>query len=188
MNENTIYNALERLGELLKVSARQSVAEHGLQPIQLEVLHYLSTCNQFSDTPMGVTEYLGQTKGTVSQTIKVLEKKQFIRKVADETDKRISHLKVTAKGDELIKANIPTSFVVEACKNLSRKQQEEISLALQQLLISVVESNNMKSFGICSTCRYHQKNNDGSYFCNLVKVPLDDEEISLICREHERDK
>jgi DNA-binding MarR family transcriptional regulator len=185
MTANIIYNSLERLGELLKVSARQSMAEHGLQPIQLEVLHYLSSCNQFSDTPMAVTEYLGQTKGTVSQTLKVLEKKQFINKVADVKDKRISHLKVTEKGNELIQENIPTKFIVEACKNLSLTQKNDISLALEQLLLSVVKSNNMKSFGICHSCRYHQKNDDGSYFCQLVKVPLTEKDISLVCREHE---
>jgi DNA-binding MarR family transcriptional regulator len=62
---------------VLKVRGCQAGAAHGLQPVQLEVLNYLSSCNRYSDTPMAVTEYLGQTKGTVSQTIKTLEKKRI---------------------------------------------------------------------------------------------------------------
>ena len=81
MKTNQIYDYVERLSELLRVDARQKGAEHGLLPVQLEVLHYLSICNQYSDTPMAVTEYLGQTKGTVSQTLKVLENKALLVKV-----------------------------------------------------------------------------------------------------------
>lgn len=185
MNETDIYNQLERLGELLKVGARQAGAEHGLQPVQLEVLHYLSACNRFSDTPMAVTEYLGQTKGTVSQTIKVLEKKELVSKVADSNDKRISHLQITVEGRRLISDLLPTNMFTGACKNLSDAQQKEISDSLRLLLMAVIQSGHMKSFGICSSCRYNLKNEDGSYFCDLVKAPLSDKDVQLICREHE---
>ena len=86
MNTNHIYDYVERLSELLKIDSRQAGAEHGIQPVQLEVLHYLSICNRYSDTPMAVTEYLGQTKGTVSQTLKVLEKKSLLTKRFDKGD------------------------------------------------------------------------------------------------------
>lgn len=185
MNEKLIYRYVERLGELIKVGARQAGAELGLQPIQLEVLHYLSVCNQYSDTPMAVTEYLGQTKGTVSQTLKVLEKKELIRKEADASDKRVTHLKVTVIGQQLIDNRIPTKLFLDACTHLSPQHQVEIAGALKHLLTSIIQSNNMKSFGVCSACRYNKKSEDGSYFCNLVKAPLLVHDIQLICREHE---
>ncbi len=185
MNTSNIYNSVERLSELLKVSARQAGAIYGLQPVQLEILHYLSQCNQFSDTPMAVTEYLGQTKGTVSQTLKVLETKALITKHADENDKRTAHLKVTAKGKQLLQTTIPTEMFVNACEVLSEQQQIEIEQGLHTLITGLIKTNNMKSFGICSSCRYNSKLSDGTYFCNLVKQPLENTDIQLICREHE---
>jgi DNA-binding MarR family transcriptional regulator len=184
MKTHLIYNQVERLGELLKVGSRKAGAEHGLQPIQLEVLHYLSSCNQFSDTPMAVTEYLAQTKGTVSQTIKVLEKKELLTKQADNKDKRISHLKVTQKGRSLINETLPTNMFLAACNTLSTGQQAQITSSLQTLIVSLIQSNNMKSFGVCHSCTHNQKLEDGSYFCKLVKEPLADKDIQLICREH----
>lgn len=184
MKTNYIYHSIERLGELLKVSARHAGAEYGLQQVQLEVLYYLSVCNRYSDTPMAVTEYLGQTKGTVSQTIKTLEKKALLVKQPDSKDKRISHLKVTGQGLALIEENIPTNMFVKACKNLSQEQQDQIASSLQQLLISLIQSNDMKSFGQCSTCQYNSKSENGGYFCDLVKEPLTDSDTLLICREH----
>ncbi|PAJ72390.1 MarR family transcriptional regulator [Pseudoalteromonas sp. NBT06-2] len=184
MKTQFIYHTIERLGELLKIAARKAGAEYGLQPVQLEVLHYLSVCNRYSDTLMAVTEYLGQTKGTVSQTIKILEKKQLLDKISDLKDKRVSHLKITPKAIALIKDKIPTTMFINASNHLSLTQQQGISSTLQLLLTTLIQSNNMKSFGHCFSCRYNAKSGDSGYFCNLVKEPLTEKDVLLICREH----
>lgn len=186
MELNTIYDYIERLSELLRVDSRQAGAVHGLLPVQLEALHYLSICNRFSDTPMAVTEYLGQTKGTVSQTLKILEKKGFLFKQSDENDKRVTHLKVSTKGKQLIKNTIPTSMFVKASEQISAKEQLNIEAALKQLLSALVQANNMKSFGKCSSCRHNSKKETGGFFCNLVQQPLSNDDIHLICKEHEK--
>ena len=182
MKSNQIYDYVERLGELLRVDSRQAGTKHGLQPVQIEVLHYLSICNRYSDTPMAVTEYLGLTKGTVSQTLKVLEKKELLSKQLDENDKRISHLKLSTKGKDLLNKIIPTAMFVSACELLSDKKQSEIASSLKQLLITLLQANDLKTFGVCSSCRYNSKTEDGGYFCRLVEQPLSVDDIQLICR------
>ena len=184
MNPNEIYNYVERLSELLRIDSRKAGAAHGLQPVQLEVLHYLLICNRYSDTLMAVTEYLGQTKGTVSQTLKVLEKKGLLSKQVDSSDKRICHMKVSSKGKQLLDKTIPTTMFVNACEVLSDNKQSEITSSLKQLLITLLQANQMKTFGVCSSCRYNGKAEGGSYYCNLVEEPLEDDDIHLICREH----
>ncbi|MFN2812475.1 MarR family winged helix-turn-helix transcriptional regulator, partial [Escherichia coli] len=74
---------------------------------QLSALHYLARCNRYSDTPLGVTEYLGLTKGTVSQSLKVLEGRGLISKLPDARDRRSVHLRLTDAGRALIEAVIP---------------------------------------------------------------------------------
>lgn len=185
MASTLIYDYVERLSELLRVDSRQAGAEYGLQPVQLEMLHYLSICNRFSDTPMAVTEYLGQTKGTVSQTLKVLEKKGLLVKQPDLADKRIAHLSVTPEGKKLIGSSIPTPMFIKACEGLADEIQADIEGALSHLLTTLLQANNMKSFGVCRTCRYNDRLDDGNHFCSLVQLPLSMEDIQLICREHE---
>lgn len=184
MKTNDIYKSVERLGELLKVGARQVGARYGLLPVQLEVLHYLTTCNRFSDTTMAVVEYLGQTKGTVSQTIKVLEKKGLIVREADNNDRRISHLRVTDVGQTLVSENLPTRFFNDACDSLSNQQQTQIASSLQQLLVTIISTSKTKSFGVCRSCIHNDKRSDGVY-CKLLKVPLTNEDITRICKEHQ---
>lgn len=185
MEYNAIYNYVERINNLLRVDSRSKGAEYGLQPIQLEALHYLSICNKYSNTPMAVTEYLGQTKGTVSQTLKVLENKKYLSKHSDIDDKRMTHLKVTALGQTVLKRSIPTPKFMRACEELPKEVQVQVKSSLNHLLVSFINANDLKSFGVCNSCRHHQRNKENQYFCGLVKVALSDNEINLICREHE---
>lgn len=153
--------------------------------MQLEALHYLSLCNRYSDTPMATTEYLGQTKGTVSQTLKVLEKKGFLTKKADVNDKRVVHLKVSRAGDKLLHKFIPSRQFVDACEHLSKQSQTQIVSCLKELLHTTQRTNGMKTFGVCHTCRYNQKKMNRQYFCNLTQESLSSDDIQLICREHQ---
>jgi MarR family transcriptional regulator, organic hydroperoxide resistance regulator len=184
MKKNDIYNYLERLSAYLRIDSRQSLINHGLQPIQLEVLHYLSVCNRFSDTPMAVTEYLGQTKGTVSQTIKLLEERGLLEKIDDKLDKRVAHLKLTDAGKSLLKETLPTPLFVKACDDLTDKEQEQITVAFDLLLKKIIQTNELKSFGVCKTCRYNSHSDKDGHFCNLVQVKLGIKDTQLICREH----
>lgn len=184
MKVNNVYNYVERISNLQRVDSRRKGADYGLQPIQLEALHYLSICNKYSNIPMAVTEYLGQTKGTVSQTLKVLENKKYISKHSDIDDKRIIHLKVTTLGHRILKSSIPTPKFMRACEELPKEIQIQVESALNHLLVAFINANDMKSFGVCSSCKHHQEKKDNQYFCGLVKVPLASSEISLICREH----
>ncbi len=185
MKSKEIYDHVERLANLLRSESRQVGIPYGMQPIQLEALRYLSICNRYSDTPMAVTEYLNQTKGTVSQTLKLLEKKNFLIKTTDSNDKRITHLKVSSKGNKLLQKLIPTPVYTQVSKKLSESTQTQIINSLKELLQVIQQENEMKSFGVCNTCRYNQKIKSDSHFCGLTQEPLSKVDISLICREHE---
>ena len=185
MNLKLTHDYIERLSNLLRNEFRREGGAFGLQPIQLEALHYLSMCNRYSDTPMAVTEYLGQTKGTISQSLKILENKGFITKHADANDRRMTHLQVTPSGENLVSMAIPVPLFTNAEQYLDEKSQDRIVVALKQLLHAVQRSNGMKSFGVCSSCRYNQKNSEEEYFCGLTKETLTTQDIQLICREHE---
>lgn len=185
MSANEIHNHIERLSNLLRTEARQQLTAFGLQPVQLEVLRYLSVCNRYSNTGKGVSEYLGQTKGTVSQSIKVLERNGLITKQIDKTDKRIVHLTITSSAKKLLKNTVPASVFSNASKRLKKQSMNQILNALASLLMAAQKANGLKTFGVCNTCRYNKKLNDGTYLCGLTKEVLSSKDVQLICREHD---
>lgn len=180
-----IQQLLERLAALLRTESRTLLSEHALLPVQFEALNYLSNCNRYSDTLMGVTEYLGQTKGTVSQTLKVLEKKGLIKKTPDQTDKRVSHMSVTTAGRKLV-TSIPSSALLKSAnKQLNKKDVASVEVALEMILKSMQRENDFKTFGQCATCRHNIKHSTNETICGLTKEALSNKDLELICREHE---
>ena len=55
---------------------------------------------------------------------------------------------------------------------------------LLELLRGIQRTNNVPGFGLCHSCRFHQKI-DGQGFCNLTKESLNEDDSLLICREHQ---
>jgi len=178
------HDLIERLCNLVRADVRAVCNDHGMRLVQLEALDYLTKCNRYSDTPQAVSEYLGLTKGTVSQTLKVLEKKGLLGKQNDMKDKRLVHLKPTARGRRLVERSLPTAALTLGFDRLSKSESQVTVESLRLLLRSIQQANDFKSFAPCKTCRFNQKHNS-SYFCELTQESLSETDIELLCREHE---
>lgn len=184
MSDEQIHTILERFCALLRVEARAHGAADGLLPVQIEVLHYLSQCNRYSDTLQGVTEFLGQTKGTVSQTVKILESRGLVSKVPDANDRRLVHIRITSAGRGLLSKVVPAQFLVEGLQTLPANDIQRTAKGLRELLRAVQSANHFKSFAACKTCRFNEKSDNG-FRCGLTNEALCGSDIELICREHQ---
>ena len=181
---NAVHDIIERLGNLVRADVRAACHAQGVRPVQFEALSYLTQCNRYSDTPQAVAEYLGLTKGTVSQTLKVLEEKGLLLKRSDSLDKRVVHLKPTARGRRLVEQVIPSESVATGIEKLSVRARHESVEVLRQLLRSIQQANGLKTFAPCGTCRFNQQR-EGHYFCALTQEALADDDVRLLCREHQ---
>ncbi|MEY3882216.1 MAG: hypothetical protein RIQ94_3012 [Pseudomonadota bacterium] len=103
MEKIDIFDLIERMSALIRSEERRKCTELGLQPVHLQVMDYLSRCNRYSDTPAALANYLGMTRGTISQTLFLLEKKGYIKKTADVNDKRMVHVSLLTEGETLLK-------------------------------------------------------------------------------------
>ncbi|MCY1348048.1 hypothetical protein D9M68_381210 [compost metagenome] len=178
-----LFDLLERLTSLTRAWFRQHPLLAELQPIQLSALMYLARCNRYSNTPLGVTDYLGLTKGTVSQSLKALEAKGLLVKSQSARDKRSVHLELTEPARVLLAAVLPPSFLAEAAARMGPRAGELESL-LSELLRNVQRSQDVPGFGLCKTCRFHRRV-DGGPWCGLTDEPLGVPDAELICREHQ---
>ncbi len=183
MNHNEIFDLIERMAAIIKSEERKKCVGVGLQLVHLQALNYLSSCNKYSDTPAALTAYLGLTKGTISQTLQLLEKKGYIKKVADSKDKRKVHLQLLASGNTIIKKARPTELYNQAAINLGNKDDPHLNEIFIHVLTALQRANKSASFGICKSCKHftHQKT---GYICGLTKEPLSTQDSEKICREH----
>ena len=184
MNPNEMYEYVERIANLIRTRVRKAGLANGVQPVQMEALHYLSRCNRYSNTPVAVAEFLGLTKGTVSQTLGVLEDNGLVEKTTDSRDRRVVHLHLTSSGTQVLEQSIPPDVLKSAISALPAKEQRQLEESIQRLLLCLQRANGLKTFGPCRTCVHHQLTGDAQRRCGLTREILTESDASKICREH----
>lgn len=181
-NLNT-FKLIERISMLLRAEERRKYAALGLQPIHVQVLDYLNVCNSYSNTAAAVTEYFGLTKGTVSQSLQVLERRGYIQKAMDAEDGRIIHLTLTPMGLQLLADLDSGDFLAQAEQSVLTKKFASLTEALSAMLITLQIANKSKSFGSCDSCVNFDVE-DNHFLCSATKLPVFQAETHKICREH----
>lgn len=183
MHELETFKLIERISTLLRSEERKKYAAIGLQPIHGQVLEYLAKCNRYSNTHAAVAEYLGLTKGTVSQTIQLLERKHYLEKTPDAIDGRVVHLTVSEAGQKLIDELKPLDVFRQAEDRVSQHEFDSIGSALQATLGLLQKVNHSRSFGQCKSCRYFSVE-ENHFLCGLTEQPLYRDDTDKICRDH----
>ena len=167
-----IVALLERLTRLVRA------AEHGadLNPAQWEALRYLSRANRFSNSPTALTHYLGATKGTISQTIKSLERKGYLQKIVRPEERRSVALSVTQKGHEAMLGNSWTKLA-ETADQFGGKTRRRLEKGLRSLLDDTLSRGGHVRFGTCASCRHFGP----SAHCAVFDETIAELETSMLC-------
>lgn len=182
MRKRNALKHLERIASLMRIAFRQELVREGLQLVHLETLTYLDSCNKYSNSPQHVAAYLGLTKGTVSQSISLLNSLGLVEKNIDPIDRRKVNVLLTARGKQVV-LKFEQLVKIDDLKDDFSEESRSLEDSLEALLLSLQKANGFKTFGACKTCIHHQINADGR-MCLLTKQSLSEAEKELICHEH----
>ncbi len=187
MSQASLATEAAQLVDRLDRLVRSGEAEHGLNPAQWEALRYIARANRFSRTPAALADYLGSTRGTVSQSLISLEEKGFIARTKSTRDKRSVDLDLTAQGRTTLGVDPLTHLATDIAATRSVDLEAVVAL-LREILSRAVARNGGRPFGVCRTCRHFQKapNAATSYArCSLLDEPLSKVDSAAICVEQE---
>ncbi len=174
-----------RLSDLLRTESRKAASAEALQLVHYDIINYIDRCNRYSDTPTALVDYLGLTKGTVSQTVSLLVKKRILQKKPDQKDLRISHLQLTEKGHQVLK-NIRQTLQLTADRlYCSATYKKALDTVLKEMAWQLQEEKDKKPYGLCKTCRYNTQKTEDTYYCTLLDATLSATDTDKICREHQ---
>jgi len=170
------------IADLIDRLSRLNAAEEWagpLNPSQYAALSYLARANRYSRAPSHVADYLATTRGTASQTLKALARKELIAETRLEEDKRSIRYDVTDGGREMLAAQ---SAMLNAIAALDENSATALQDGLAALVLMLLERRGAKPFGLCKECRHHRPTESGG-FCSLLEVPLMPGEADQICHE-----
>ena len=124
------------------------------------------------------------TRGTVSQSLLLLEKKGYIKKTADINDRRVIHLELLPEGKTILEQAKPAELFIKATAMMEKKGDlTHYEPFFASMLTALQKANQSQSFGMCNTCHYFTKIDD-SFLCGLTKEPLSQNDSEKICQEH----
>lgn len=176
-HHNQIRALIERLARL---SESEDWAGE-LNPAQMAALSYLSNANRFSRAPSHVAAFSGSTRGTVSQTLRALERKGLVTEARSQNDRRSISYSVTAEGRDLAMSG---KALDKAIVSLSPDRVQALEQGLGDVLRTLLAVQGGRSFGLCRLCRHHERRGSAGY-CHLLKVDLEQAETDQICHEQE---
>ena len=174
----TLVDRLSRLAHSLQYS-------QGLNPAQWNALRYLARANKYSTSPGVLADYLGTTKGTVSQTLIALESKGLIRRIRCDEDRRKVSLGLTEAGDTMLGLD-PLREIERASAGVPLADRDCLVAAMTTIVNELCTHQEGPRFGVCGTCCHlvcpdESDGCEGTRRCGLTKDPLATGELAQIC-------
>jgi len=170
---------LDRLSRL----TRELQFVDGLNPAQWEALRFLAKANKYSRSPTALAEYLGATKGTVSQTLIALESKGLITRCKKTCDRRQVDLCLTDAGEAMLNKD-PMQTLERAAGEMADELGPQMVKGLTRLLHDLQNRHQVVEFGVCQDCSLFCVNGavdrvDGE--CGATGETVADDEKTKIC-------
>lgn len=179
-----IVVALERISEAFRVLLWQESKIHKLSPIQLQILIFLL----FHEASKRKVSYLAHefnmTKATISDAVKMLAKKELIRKEVTPTDSRSYMIHLTEKGKTIAQqASTFSQSLHKAVNQLSQEQSHHFYQSMLHIIDTLKKEEVIEVQRMCDNCRYYAQHED-THFCNLLNTSLATHELRIDCPEH----
>jgi DNA-binding MarR family transcriptional regulator len=150
-----------------------------LNPAQRAALEYIDRANRFSRQPSHVAQFLGSTRGTVTQTLKALARKGYIVGKPSLIDKRSISYDLTDLGRDVVAA---PGVLGNSLEGVSPDEVIQLAGNLRGVLEKVIADNGLRSFGICKNCVHFQSQRGGGH-CRLLDATLSKLDSLQICHE-----
>lgn len=151
-----------------------------LTPAQASALRYLGRANRLSRTVSALAAYQGTTRGTVSQTVKALERAGYLRRVRSDSDGRSARLDLTPAGRTRLDglAEDPLADALDRLPDGDRAALADAALRLAGTLAD----RGAGGFGTCPTCRHWRAGDPhGPDYCHLAGCALDAGDRAALC-------
>jgi DNA-binding MarR family transcriptional regulator len=185
--ESKIVASLERISQAFRVLLWRESKEFSLSPIQVQVLIFLLHHSGEKRKVSYLADEFNMTKATISDSIKVMEKKELITKEPEPHDSRSYVIHLTPEGIKTAKENsLFTKELRSPIDKLSADDKENLLLSLLNIIRHLNRTGVITIQRMCITCKHYQTTENGKqHFCKLLNQKLHNTELRVDCPEHE---
>jgi DNA-binding MarR family transcriptional regulator len=182
---NKIIVGLERISEVFKILLWEKAKLVGLSPIQIQILIFIAYHKQELCNVSHLAKEFNITKPTISDAVRILDKKGLITKDFSSIDSRSYSIRLSHSGSKIVTETENFADPLKSqLKGIQQENLENLFATLSKLIYQLNSNGILTVQRTCYGCKFydHTKNKD---FCNLLNKELLNSEIRLDCEEYE---
>ncbi len=175
----------DRIAELLVHlgrAARSENSQSDLTAAQWTCLRFLARANGSSRTPSAFASFQATTRGTASQIIKSLERRELIARTRSERDRRSVSLDLTNRGREMLEKD-PLGDLIGVIDSLGPTERDHFLVTLSRLSSALAKRRDGPAFGTCQDCSHFGTSGDTA-FCACMAAELATEDTAKLCASY----
>lgn len=178
-----IVAGLERISEVFKVLLWEKAKMVGLSPIQIQILIFIAYHKYELCNVSHLAKEFNLTKPTISDAIKVLDKKGMLLKDYSSSDNRSYSISLSTLGQRLVaETDDFASPLKSQIDSFETNDLESVFKTISELIYKLNRIGILTVQRTCYACKFYQKNNASDY-CSLLEKQLLSQDIRLDCPE-----
>ncbi len=180
-----IITGLERISQAFKVLLWERAKELGLSPIQIQILIFVAYHkSEFNNVSFLALEF-NVTKPTISDAIRVLDRKGYIIKDYSSADNRSYSILLSSTGQEIVsKTEHFASPLADQLETVGTEEKENLFKTLSKLIYQLNRTGILTVQRTCFACKFYEKTT-ANHYCHLLEKQLKHSDIRLDCIEFE---
>ena len=179
-----IIVGLERISEVFKILLWEKAKLVGLSPIQIQILIFITYHKQELCNVSHLAKEFNITKPTISDAVRILDKKGMITKDFSSTDSRSYSIQLSQIGSKIVAETENFADPLKSqLKGIIQADLENLFRTLSKLIYQLNSNGILTVQRTCYGCKFHDKI-ESKDFCNLLDKELLNSEIRLDCPEY----
>lgn len=185
LNSNIILS-LEKVYLTFRRLLWKYAEQEKLSPIQIQFLIYLTLHSQRDIFMTDIAREYNLTTATVSDALKVLEKKGLIKREVTDKDRRKYFINLTEKGKKVTKKLSGWQNPLQMhLQQFPWQTREIILIFLLKFIESLKNGKLLEEAKTCLSCEYYKNDNTlniaSQNYCLLRNVPLNISDLRINC-------
>ena len=180
-----IIVGFERISEVFKILLWEKAKLVGLSPIQIQILIFITYHKKELCNVSHLAKEFNITKPTISDAVRILDKKGMITKDFSSKDSRSYSIRLSNSGKKII-AEIQNfaNPIKNQLKGIQQVDLENLFATLSKLIYQLNSNGILTVQRTCYGCKFYDQKKNIDY-CNLLDKELMNVEIRLDCPEYE---
>ena len=188
--DEKIVSLLDKVFQIIRHIQWESNVKTGISPLMAQIMNFIKESPEDKRTPAKVAEELGVKRSTITDSLKVLIKKVYVKEMVNEEDKRYKILYLTEKGKKFLKdINLNYKKILE---NSVKSMKEKDKKIFFSLLIKFIADLNKRGIlpiaKICLNCENFEgnkfKGTKKPHYCKILKKRMSDFDLNVNCRRN----